>query len=177
MYRAPDAVAAFGRAQLEMLDRNLASMKANAAVLAAALKATPHLLLPEAREPEGPNWYNYTLRFDMKALGHEHDAGAFRHRIVKALVAEGVDTSVWQDFSLPDMTVFRARNAYGHGCPWSCPHSRQFEYDREAYPMARRHADWHTGMTTPIRHPNGPRQAELTAKGIRKVMEHIGDIP
>ena len=177
MYRSNDLTAAFGRAQLEVLDRNLAAIKANAGVLAAALKGTPNLILPEARDPEGHNWYNYTLRFDMKALGHEHDAGAFRHRLVKALVAEGVETLVWQDFALPDMTVFRARNAYGHGCPWSCPYGRGVTYDRDAFPQARRHADWHTGMTFPIRHPNGPRQAELTAKGIRKVMEHIGDIP
>jgi len=177
MYRSNDITAAFGRAQLEMLDRNLAGMKKNADVLASALRGTPNLILPEVRDPEGPNWYNYTMRFDMQALGHESDAASFRNRIVKALVAEGVDTLVWQDFSLPDMTVFRARNAYGHGCPWSCPYGGHVEYDRDAFPQARRHADWHTGMTTPLRPPNGPRQAELTAKGIRKVMEHIGDIP
>ena len=44
------------------------------------------------------------------------------------------------------------------------------------YPMAQKHSDSHTGMTVPLRAPNGPKVAQLTARGIRKVMENTGQI-
>ena len=43
-----------------------------------------------------------------------------RDAVTRALSAEGTEVAVWQNFILPAMTVFRAKNAYGDGCPWSC---------------------------------------------------------
>ncbi len=177
MYRNNDLTAAFGRAQLELADRNLRVQREQAAMLAAGLKGIPGLILPESIVGADHNWYNYTIRFDMRVLGHEGDAAAFRDRLVKALNAEGVQTGVWQAFILPAMTVFRAKNAYGHGCPWSCGFARPLEYRPEDFPVAQRHCDTHTGMTFAFRHPNGPREVELTAAGIRKVMERVGEVP
>ncbi len=176
MYRNNDLTAAFGRAQLRKLDRYLSEQRRNALRLAECLEDVPNLILPQ--EPHGydHNWYNYTIRFDVEALGHRHDAAAFRKRIVKALTAEGVETGIWQSFILPAMTVFQARNGYGRGCPWGCPHARPVAYDVHAYPVAQRHCDTHTGMTTPLRSPNGPEVAELMAEGIRKVMENIDQL-
>ena len=136
----------------------------------------PGLILPT--EPTGcdHNWYNYTLRFDMDALGHADDPACFRDKLLGALQAEGVKTAVWQRFILPEMTVFQARNAYGKGCPWQCPHARLIAYDPADYPVARKHADRHTGMTVPLRAPNGPEAAEMTAAGIRKVMANIDQV-
>jgi len=176
MYRNNDLTAAFGRAQLTKMDDYLARQKTNAARLAECLAGVGGLILPPAPSGHGHNWYNYTLRFDMEALGHTADAAVFRDRIVKALQAEGVETGLWQTFILPAMTVFQARNAYGKGCPWQCPHSRPVEYRPEDYPVARRHADWHTGMTTPLRAPNGPAEADATARGIRKVMANLDQL-
>jgi perosamine synthetase len=133
----------------------------------------PNLILPTVPGGCEHNWYNYTIRFDVSALGHVADAAAFRDKIVRALQAEGVETSLWQRFILPAMTVFQARNGYGKGCPWRCPHAREVRYRPEDYPVAQKHADWHTGMTTPLRAPNGPEVAEATARGIRKVMQNI----
>ncbi len=177
MYRNNDLTAAFARAQLMKLDRNLKTQKENAVTLSNALKGVPALIPPYSIEHAGHNWYNYTIRFDMKALGHEKDAALFRDRIVSAMTAEGVQTGVWQSFILPAMTVFRARNGYGHGCPWDCHLARKVEYIPENYPVAQAHCDTHTGMTVPLRHPNGKKEVELTAAGIRKVMEGIADIP
>jgi perosamine synthetase len=176
MYRMADLTAAFGRGQLSKLDRYQATLKENAQTLTDALKGTPNLILPTAYKGAEHNWYNYTLRFDMKALGHEHDASDFRDKLVKALNAEGVQTGVWQKFILPAMTVFQAKNAYGRGCPWSCAHAQKVCYDLEQYPMARKHSDSHTGMTVPLRAPNGVKVAQLTARGIRKVMENTDQI-
>ncbi len=176
MYRNNEIIAAFGRAQLTKLDGYLEAQKANAQRMTECLRGVPHLLLPA--EPEGfeHDWYNYTIRFDMKALGHEEDAAAFRDEIMKALQAEGVQTAVWQRFILPAMTVFRAKNGYGKGCPWSCPHAAPVDYSPDNFPVAQKHADSHTGMTTPLRAPNGPEVAELVAKAFGKVMKNVDQL-
>ncbi len=176
MYRNNEILAALGRAQLTKLDGYIETQKTNAQRMTECLQGVPHLLLPA--EPEGfeHDWYNYTIRFDMKALGHEEDAAAFRDKIMKALQAEGVPTSVWQRFILPVMTVFRAKNGYGRGCPWSCPHAAPVDYSADNFPVAQKHADSHTGMTTPLRAPNGPEVAELVAEAFGKVMENVDQL-
>lgn len=172
MYRNNDLTAAFARAQLTKLDWYLERTKENAMAFHEALQDVPYLILPT--EPEGceHNWYNYTIRFDMEALGHVEDASAFRFRLVEAMNAEGVQTGVWQSFILPAMTVFQAMNGYGRGCPWSCPHAQPVNYSLDQYPVAQDHCNRHTGLTNPLRPPNGPEVAQMTAAGIRKVMEN-----
>jgi dTDP-4-amino-4,6-dideoxygalactose transaminase len=176
MYRNDDLAAAFGRAQLKRLDHYLAVQKENAGALTRELEGTPHVMLPT--EPAGceHNWYNYTIRFDMDALGHSQDAAGFRHKIVRALNAEGLETGVWQSFILPAMTVFQNQDGYGHGCPWTCPHSQPVDYSPERFPMATKHCDTHTGMTTPLRAPNGPGMAKLAAQAIRKVLANADQL-
>ena len=176
MYRNNDLTAAFGRAQLKRLDGYLAQQRANAARLTECLAGVPHVILPTEPDGYGHNWYNYTVRFDMDALGHADDAAAFRDKLLKALRAEGVDTSVWQRFILPAMTVFQAKNGYGKGCPWTCPHAAPVDYSPDQFPVAQKHSDWHTGMTVPLRAPNGPDVAELVAAAFRKVMTNIDQV-
>jgi perosamine synthetase len=176
MYRNSDLVAAFGRAQLTKLDRYLEVQRENADALAEALAGTPHLLLPAEPAGREHNWYNYTVRFDMEALGHAADARAFRDKLVKALQAEGVETGIWQAFILPEMTVFQAKDAYGHGCPWHCPHAGPVDYTPGRFPMAAKHLTWHTGMTTPLRAPNGPDVARQVAAAFRKVMTNLDQV-
>jgi dTDP-4-amino-4,6-dideoxygalactose transaminase len=172
MYRNNDLTAAFGRSQLKKLDRNLKLQTKNGRLMTKLLEGTPGLIVPQAPKDFGHNYYNYTLRFDMQALGHAKESGAFRDKLVDAMNAEGVHTGVWQAFPLPAMTVFQAKNGYGKGCPWDCPHANPVDYRLDQYPEAFRHCDTHTGMTVPLRHPNGEEAVEATAKGIRKVMEN-----
>ena len=175
MYRSSDLVAAFARAQLTRLDKHLADLKANAERLHARLADVPHLIRPVVPAGHGHNWYNYTIRFDMDALGHAGDAAAFRDKIVRALSAEGVDTGVWQGWPVPEMTAIAAQNAYGRGCPWACTDSKA-DYSLDQFPVARKHCDWHTGMTMPLRSPNTPQVAEQLADGIRKVMANLDQV-
>ena len=172
MYRSSELVAAFARAQLAKLDRYLAEVAANAGRLHAGLADTAHLIRPVVPAGHGHNWYNYTVRFDMDALGHADDAAAFRDKIVKALKAEGVDTGVWQGWPVPEMTAIAARNAYGRGCPWACTQSK-VDYNLARFPVALRHCNRHTGITMPLRSPNTPQVAERLAEGIRKVMDNV----
>jgi dTDP-4-amino-4,6-dideoxygalactose transaminase len=172
MYRNNDLTAAFGRAQLCKLDRYLAHQAANVRCLDDALQDAPGLILPRVPEGSKHNWYNYVIRFDMDALGHAHDPRVFRDKLVRAMNAEGVPNGVWQQFILPAMTVFQAKNGYGKGCPWACPHAQPVDYDVDQYPVAQLHCDTHTCLSMALRSPNGPEVAAMMAEGIRKVMVH-----
>jgi dTDP-4-amino-4,6-dideoxygalactose transaminase len=176
MYRSNELTAAFGRAQLAKLDRHLTVQRENAECLTENLRGVPGLILPTVPEDCEHNWYNYTVRFDMDALGHTGPARPLRDKIMKALQAEGVKTNVWQSFILPEMTVFQAKNGYGKGCPWACPHAAPVDYDPNRYPVARKHCDSHTGMTEPLRAPNGPEVAELVAQAFRKVLKNVDEL-
>jgi perosamine synthetase len=183
MYRNNDLTAAFGRAQLRKLDGYLAQQAENALVLDEELQGVPGLILPTAPEGFGHNWYNYVIRFDMQALGHEGDAGhqfdalAYRDKLVRAIQAEGVPLTVWQRFILPAMTVFQAQNGYGQGCPWTCPYAgAAVDYAPDRYPVAQRHNDTHACIVMALRAPNGPDVARMLGLGIRKVMEHIDQV-
>lgn len=176
MYRSNELTAAFGRAQLAKLDKHLATQKENAECLTENLRDVPGLILPTVPENCEHNWYNYTIRFDMPALGHNGPARPFRDKLMKALQAEGVKTGVWQSFILPEMTVFQAKNGYGKGCPWACPHAAPVDYSPSQYPVAQKHCETHTGMTEPLRAPNGPDVAKLVAQAFRKVLENVDEL-
>ncbi len=176
MYRNNDLTAAFGRAQLTRLDMYLDWQKRNVQMLADQLRGMPNLILPVEPANHEHNWYNYVLRFDMEALGHAEDASAFRDKIVQAMRAEGVEAGVWQRFILPTMTVFQAKNAYGHGAPWSSPHAQPVDYSPDQYPVGQKHCDTHACLVMMLRYPNGPEIMELTAAAIWKVMENIDQL-
>ena len=112
----------------------------------------------------------------MDALGHAADAAIFRDKIVRALQAEGVETTLWQKFILPAMTVFQAKNGYGKGCPWECKHAQPVSYALDQYPIAQEHTDTHFCLVMPLRAPNKPEVAELVAEGVGKVMRNVDQI-
>lgn len=176
MYRNNDLTAAFGRAQLAHLDEYLAAQKANAAKLHQTLQGVPHLELPGVPEGCEHNWYNYVIRFDMEALGHGKDAMDFRNKIAAALKAEGAPISIWQRFILPAMTVFQAKNAYGHGHPWSHPQAGPVDYALDQYPQAQKHCERHVCIVTPLRAPNGPDVAEMVGQAVAKVMGNVDQV-
>ena len=176
MYRSTELTAAFGRAQLQRLDGYLEQQRANGAHLTQALADVPNLILPNAPRGYRHSYYNYTVRFDMEALGHQHDAASFRNKLSKALNAEGAQNLVWQGWPVPKMTVFQAKNGYGNGCPWSCTPAGNVDYSLEQFPVAQRHCDWHTGMTTPLRTPNGSDVVEAVAAAYTKVLTNIGQV-
>ncbi len=172
MYRNNDLTAAFGRAQLTRLDHYIETQRRNADVLLNQLKAVKGLILPAEPEGHRHTWYNFTCRLDVPALGWQGPPARFRDALLKAIVAEGVPAHTWQRYPLSAMTVFRARNAYGRGCPWSCPYTKDVQYDPAAFPVAQRHCDTHFAVTMPLRAPNDAALARATAEGIRKVLEN-----
>lgn len=177
MYRGNDMTAAFGRAQLKKIDHYFEVQRENGAVLNKELKGLTCLILPIEPDGHTHNWYNYTSRIDMNAIGWTGEASRMRDAVMKALNAEGVPAQVWQSWPLPAMTVFQAKNAYGGGCPWACKGAGEgVEYDPENYPVAQKHSDIHFGMTTPLRAPNRTDVAKKVAEGFHKVFKNIDQI-
>jgi hypothetical protein len=84
---------------------------------------------------------------------------------------------VWQRFILPEMTVFRAKNAYGGGYPWSIPGADEgVEYIPENYPKALEYSACHMSIVKTLRAPNGLDVAEKVAEAVRKVFDNIDRI-
>lgn len=84
---------------------------------------------------------------------------------------------VWQRFILPEMTVFRAKNAYGHGYPWSIPGADEgVDYSLEKYPNALAYSRKHIAMVKTLRAPNGLDIAAQVRDGIVKVFENLDKI-
>jgi dTDP-4-amino-4,6-dideoxygalactose transaminase len=173
MYRMNDITAAFGRAQLTKMDHYFNTQRENGARLLKELKGLPGLILPTEPEGHTHNWYNFTSRIDMQAAKWTGEPQKFRNAVMKALQAEGTQVGVWQNFILPAMTVFQAKNAYGHGCPWDCRLTEKVDYDRAKFPVAQRHTDTHFGMTTPLRAPNGTRAVMAVARAFEKVFTQL----
>lgn len=173
MYRSNDLTAAFGRAQLARLDKYLAQQRAHARLFSAMVKGLPALILPCEPRGHSHNWYNYTCRIDMRAAKWSGDPQQFRNAVMKALQAEGAQVGVWQNFILPAMTVFQAKNAYGKGCPWSCHMTSKVDYDPAKFPVAQRHTNTHFGMTNPLRPPNGKAAVTAMARAYEKVFSQL----
>ena len=176
MYRCADMTAAFGRAQLSRLNDYIKIQREHAEMFTGLVRGLPGLIVPTEPRGHTHNWYNYTSRIDMQAAGWKGDPALFRGAVMKALQAEGAQVSVWQSFMLPSMTVFRAKNAYGKGCPWVCPHTRPVEYDPKKFPVAQRHTDTHFGMTNPLRAPNGKNVVKATARAFEKVFTRLNEL-
>lgn len=189
MYRNSDLNAAFARAQLSKLDRYIEVQRANTAIMLSELKDLPGLGAVLPTEPQGfrHNWYNVNLRiipehFDLNpepfadAAAGNKTVAAFRERFVAALQAEGVRVGMWQRFILPAMTVFQAKNAYGHGAPWSYPWTGPVDYNVRNFPVAQAHTDRHICLAMPQRAPNGPEVARLVAAAVRKVFENAHEL-
>jgi len=178
MYRGNDLTAAFGRSQLRKIDGYFDIQRENGAILNERLNNMKGLILPTEPEGHTHNWYNYTSRIDMDAIGWSGDPVRMRDAVMKVLNAEGLPVGTWQRFILPSMTVFRAKNAYGHGCPWSCPYTGadEVEYEPDDFPVAQKHSSTHFGMTMPLRAPNRTDMAEKVADAMEKVFSNIDSI-
>lgn len=180
MYRNNEITASFARAQFSKYDYYFRTLRANGNYLKEHLKGIPGLLLPYEPDYATHNWYNFNLRVDFAGLGFDGTTAekiAFRDAVVEALRAEGLAALVWQRFILPEMTVFQARNAYGHGYPWSIPGADEgVDYTPGRFPNALEYSHKHISIVQTLRAPNGLDVAEKAVLGIRKVFENLNRI-
>ena len=166
-------------AQLAKYDYYFKTLRANGEYLLKNLVGTPNLLLPYEPEWATHNWYNFNLRIDFDKMGvnDPEEQVKFRNAVAACLRDEGISASVWQRFILPSMTVFRAKNAYGMGYPWSIPGADEgVDYSLEKFPNALAYSRKHISIVQTLRAPNGLDIAEQVRRGIVKVFSNFDRI-
>ncbi len=177
MYRNNELTAALARGQFAKYDYYFETLRANGEYLYANLNDVKGLKQPYEPEECIHNWYNYNLRVDFDALGITEKRVEFRDAVCAALAAEGVNVMVWQRFILPEMTVFRAKNAYGGGYPWTIPGADDgVDYTPENYPNALAYSKCHMSLVKTLRAPNGLDIAKKVVEAVRKVFDNIDEI-
>jgi len=134
MYRTNEMSAALCRSQLRRLDASLLQTRRNAAYLTEQLGRMPGILPPFIPPDCSSGFYQYRLRLNPEALGVTIPVTEFRHKVMAALTAEGVEVSLWQTVPVPGQTLFQERSGYGLGCPWKCPLGQDVKYDLAEYP-------------------------------------------
>ena len=178
-----EITAAYALAQLRKFPGYYEQLLANARALHDELRKANLKGLKLPYEPANctHNWYNYNLRIDFDAIGMSGKTDAeksqFRHAVCKALQAEGIICGVWQRCILPEMTVFRAQNAYGHGYPWAVPGASDgIDYDLANFPNAVKYCYSHIAIVQILRAPNDTSMARKVAEAIKKVFTQLDKI-
>lgn len=177
MYRNNDMTAAMARGQFAKYDYYFETLRANGEYLYANLNDVKGMIQPYEPAECEHNWYNYNLRVDFDALGITENQSDFRFAVSAAIAAEGVSCCVWQRFILPEMTVFRAKNAYGAGYPWSIPGADEgVDYTPENFPNALNYSECHMSIVKTLRAPNGLDIAKKVVESVRKVFDNIDEV-
>jgi hypothetical protein len=142
------------------------------------LSNTPHLVRSFSSSDRPTNGYAYVLRSDPAyARARGVSLGALSDGVVAALQAEGVSVSRAK-WLLPAHAVFQAKEAYGGGYPWSAEHTRpDISYELDQYPVAQDCVDTCLWKVYNHRPPNGPEQIQALAEAVRKVYEHLDEVP
>lgn len=174
MYRSNDITAAFGRGQLRKADKYIDWQRTNALILTQLLKDCPSILVPEEPKDSFSTYSSYVIRINpYKAL--ESELEQKRDLVVSALECEGLHghIAVWQRYILPQMTVFKSKNAYGNGCPWTCVSPILKRIQPQAYPLSQKHCNSSFCLNTILRSkPNKSFINEL-AECILKVTNNL----
>jgi perosamine synthetase len=177
-YRYNEVMAAFVRSELRRLDAMNEARRRNCEFLRAGLADVPVLKLQEIPDNCTHVYFYFAGCLQPEAVGLKLDRRRFRDAVLEALQAEGIPMAHGEGVSgpmpLPGHTVFQSLSAYGHGCPWSCPHARQgIEYRPEDYPESMRIVESkicfgheHGGIAP----PNGLALMEHYLRALRKVL-------
>ncbi|NLX42097.1 MAG: DegT/DnrJ/EryC1/StrS family aminotransferase [Chloroflexi bacterium] len=176
MYRTSDLAAAYALSQLRQFDHTNRQALENWHHLFGLLEGTPHLVPPFTSADRPTNGYAYVWRVDP---AYAREAGVPLRRltegIVAALKAEGVEMSL-ANWLLPAHSVFQAKNAFGHGAPWTYARP-DISYDVSQFPVAQDCVDTCLWNVNTHRPPNGPAEVEALAGAIRKVFEQLDNVP
>ena len=168
-YRPHEFINALVLSQLTRLDEYNAARRQFAGYLTQQLADIPGFEGPYTPEWANPAYFSYVVTFKPEQLGLDVPVRQFRLAMENALRAEGVGLGQWQSMPVPAQDVFQGRDAYGHGCPWTCPFGRGgVTYDGADYPRTLEFLDAHSylGGVFP---PNDMALMEQYVEGFRKV--------
>ena len=134
-YRLNPVQAAYARSQLARLSVNSATFSANGAYLSQGLSDLPGLIPPYIPEGSTHVYHMYRMRFDPSAAGSDLHPGRFAQAVSVAMAAEGLPLRFYQMSPVPGQMVFRLKEGFGNGIPWSLPGANPVQYDIEEYPV------------------------------------------
>ncbi|MDD5483822.1 MAG: DegT/DnrJ/EryC1/StrS family aminotransferase [Kiritimatiellae bacterium] len=176
MYRPCEITMALARSQLKRLDEYNYARQKNCEYLSRELAEIKGVIPPIVPADRTHVYHIYRIRLDPKAMGIDMDSRNFRMSVQKALNAEGVFAHEYQSIPLPGHEIYQLKEGYGHGCPWSCPHSRKTEYRSEDYAEVLNMIDNSFVLVSEIAPPNGKELMGKIVEAFRKVFENIAEV-
>lgn len=177
MYRSNDLTAAYGRGQLKKADKHIRWQHTNAYLLTQMLKDCPSILLPHESKDSLNTYSSYVIRIDTNEVP-DIERGQRRDLVVNALECEGLQghVAVWQRYILPQMTVFKSKNAYGNGCPWRCSFAKLKEVKSMPFPVSQKHCSSSFCLNTILRSDPDISFIRELADCIYKVANNLGEL-
>jgi perosamine synthetase len=134
-YRINPIQAAYVRCQLRRLDTYVEQFISNGTYLSQGLSKLPGITPPYVPEGSTHVYHMYRMKFDPQAAGLDISAGRFAKAVDDAMAAEGMPLRLYQNAPIPGQAMFRLKEGFGDGIPWSLPGANPITYDVEDYPV------------------------------------------
>ncbi len=135
-YRFNPIQAAYARSQLKRLPENIRIFQENADFLSDGLKQIPGITPPVVPENNTHAYHMYRMRFEPQKAGLDIHTGRFTKAVEIIMQAEGLPLRFYQNIPVPGQVLFRIKEGFGNGIPWSLPNAREIHYDLEEFPTA-----------------------------------------
>jgi len=179
-YRLNPVQAAYARSQLSRLTEYTDRFTQNGAYLTKCLAELPGLVPPYIPPGSTHVYHMYRLRFDPTVAGLDVHPGRFAQAVADGMAAEGLPLRFYQMSPVPGQMVFRIKEGFGNGIPWTLPGVRQQNYDIEDYPVTldvleHTRCIGNSGTSGPNYFRN--RQTlEAYVQGFYKIWENLGQV-
>ena len=134
-YRLNPIQAAYARSQLRKLPSYVRAFSENGAYLADGLRELPGVIPPHIPSGSTHVYHMFRIRFDPAAAGLDLSAGRFAQAISEVMAAEGLPLRFYQYSPVPGQMLFRMKEGFGKGIPWTLPGAQDVSYDIEEYPV------------------------------------------
>lgn len=103
----------------------------------------------------------------------------FKWAMEKALCAEGASCYTWHIMPIPGEEIFRKKDAYGNGSPWSfdcvSDKAKEMVYDPYDYPVAMDMFD-RSMIIRPTHYPNTIELMEMIVEAFIKILNNIDEL-
>ncbi|HEY7201619.1 MAG TPA: DegT/DnrJ/EryC1/StrS family aminotransferase [Candidatus Dormibacteraeota bacterium] len=171
-YKLSTIQAAFTRSQLRRFPAYQAAREANVRTFLDAVRDLPGLVAPGVPADRTHAWHMIRLRLDAAAAGLEGvRPAAFREAVRRALRAEGAAVSRYQSMPLCDQEVFRRREGFGRGYPWTIASAGAGAGDR--FPRTREVLEDSLTIQRTHLSPAGAPLMARYAEAFQKVWSHL----
>jgi dTDP-4-amino-4,6-dideoxygalactose transaminase len=134
-YRMNPIMAAYLRSQLKRLDIHTEQFMSNGLHLSAGLLELPGIIPPYVPEGSTHVYHMFRFKLDPQAAGLDVDPGRFAKAVEDAMAAEGATLRLYQNAPIPGQAMFRTKEGFGKGIPWTLPGANEINYDVEDYPV------------------------------------------